>query len=72
MVKSKKTMRIITLICVVLLVLALVIPFGDHVNATLGVDMSLQQCQTATLEHWKCLKRSGFDFGRLIVEFQYY
>lgn len=36
----------------------------NGVWAIRGVDMSLQQCQTASLENWRCLKRNGFDFGR--------
>nr|CAG4708784.1 unnamed protein product [Naegleria fowleri] len=35
----------------------------NGVWAIRGVDMSLQQCQTASLENWCCLKRNGFDFA---------
>ncbi|KAL9644452.1 hypothetical protein ABK040_016579 [Willaertia magna] len=37
--------------------------FISYSLAVLGVDMSLQQCQSASLSNWQCLRNQGFEFA---------
>ncbi len=50
-----------------LCLICVVVVFLFHTtSATLGVDMSLQQCQSAGSSNWRCLRNKGYSFA--IVE----